>query len=119
MFNRILRRPMFRRGGSSYGAQGTGITSGLDQPRRRYGEGDFGERVEEIKETNVLPGDTSNIGFMRGVATMGAFDPDKPRTIGQMIYDASTAKIRTAFKKYSASKKKNKVLLTNFGKAVA
>ena len=91
MFNRILKRPMFRRGGPSYGAQGTGITSGLDQPRRGYG---FGERVEEIKETNVLPGDTSNIGFMRGVATMGAYDPDKPRTIGQMIYDASSAKIK-------------------------
>ena len=57
MFNRILKRPMFRRGGPSYQAQGTGITSGLDQPRRRYG---FGERVEEIKETNVLPGDIHN-----------------------------------------------------------
>jgi hypothetical protein len=33
--------------------------------------------------------------------------------------DASAAKIRTAFKKFSASKKNNKVLLTNFGKAVA
>ena len=33
--------------------------------------------------------------------------------------DASTAKIRTAFKKYSSSKKNNKTLLTNFGKAVA
>jgi len=33
-----------------------------------------------------------NQGFMRGVATMGAFDPNNPRTIGQMIYDASTAK---------------------------
>ena len=33
-----------------------------------------------------------NTGFMRGVATMGAYDPKNPRTIGQMIYDASTAK---------------------------
>ena len=33
--------------------------------------------------------------------------------------DASTAQIRAGFKKFSASKKKNKVLLTNFGKAVA
>ena len=33
--------------------------------------------------------------------------------------DASTTRIRTAFKKYSASKKNNKTLLTNFGKAVA
>ena len=43
MYNRILKRPMFRRGGSSYEAQGTGITSGLDQPRRRYDEGEFGK----------------------------------------------------------------------------
>jgi hypothetical protein len=32
---------------------------------------------------------------------------------------ASTAQIRAGFRKFSASKKKNKVLLTNFGKAVA
>ena len=33
--NRILRRPMFRMGGSS----GTGITSGLDKPRKQYANG--------------------------------------------------------------------------------
>ena len=33
--NRTLRRPMFRRGGST----GTGITSGLDKPREQYQEG--------------------------------------------------------------------------------
>jgi len=33
--------------------------------------------------------------------------------------DASTAKIRTAFKKFASSKKNNKTLLSNFGKAVA
>ena len=32
MMNRILKRPMFRRGGSA----GTGITSGLDKPRQEY-----------------------------------------------------------------------------------
>ena len=32
--NRILKRPMFRMGGST----GTGITSGLDQPRQMYSE---------------------------------------------------------------------------------
>jgi len=92
MFNRILRRPMFRRGGASYGAQGTGITSGLDQPRRRYEGGKFGELTTAATEANILPPDMHNTGFMRGVATMGAFDPNNPRTIGQMIYDASTAK---------------------------
>ncbi len=93
MYNRILRRPMFKRGGASYQAQGTGITSGLDQPRRRYEDGtSFGELIETAKETNVLPGDVNNTGFMRGMATMGAYDPNNPRTIGQMIYDASSAK---------------------------
>jgi len=33
--NRTLRRPMFRMGGST----GTGITSGLDQPRKQYSNG--------------------------------------------------------------------------------
>ena len=32
---------------------------------------------------------------------------------------ASNAQIRTAFKKFSKNKKLNKVLMTNFGKAVA
>ena len=33
MYNRILKRPMFRRGGPSYQSQGTGITSPFDTPR--------------------------------------------------------------------------------------
>jgi hypothetical protein len=33
--NRILKRPMFRIGGSA----GTGITSGLDKPRKQYAIG--------------------------------------------------------------------------------
>ena len=33
--NRVLSRPMFRIGGSA----GTGITSGLDQPRKQYANG--------------------------------------------------------------------------------
>ena len=100
---------MFKRGGPSYQAQGTGITSGLDQPRTIGGGAIRGnpmgnrtgfddpiftstELIEQAREKNVLPGDAHNIGFMKGVSTAGAFDPNNPRTIGQMIYDASTAK---------------------------
>jgi hypothetical protein len=36
MYNKILKRPMFMRGGMGYSAQGTGITSGMDTPRPRY-----------------------------------------------------------------------------------
>ena len=47
--NRTLKRPMFRMGGSS----GTGITSGLDQPRKQYAEGSedkFMELVSKLRE---------------------------------------------------------------------
>jgi len=45
--NRTLRRPMFRIGGSA----GTGITSGLDQPRKQYakGSGYMDEKIKEIQ----------------------------------------------------------------------
>ena len=36
MYNRILKRPMFKRGGPSFQAQGTGITSPYDIPRGGY-----------------------------------------------------------------------------------
>ena len=36
MYNRILNRPMFKLGGDTADAQGTGITSGLDTPRNNY-----------------------------------------------------------------------------------
>jgi hypothetical protein len=36
MYNRILKRPMFKRGGPSYQSQGTGITSPYDVPRGGY-----------------------------------------------------------------------------------
>ena len=39
--SRILRRPMFRMGGST----GIGITSGLDKPRERFAEGTTKERL--------------------------------------------------------------------------
>ena len=110
MFNRILKRPMFRRGGPSYGAQGTGITSGLDQPRRRYDEGEFGKLITSAKRQNVLPEDMHNQGFMRGVSTMGAYDPDNPRTIGQMIYDASTAKSKYVDPIEAAKKERDEAL---------
>jgi len=36
MYNRILNRPMFKRGGDVIDSQGSGITSGLDTPRSNY-----------------------------------------------------------------------------------
>ena len=45
MYNRILKRPMFKRGGSSYQSQGTGITSPYDTPRKRYDQGTTWEEI--------------------------------------------------------------------------
>ncbi len=45
--NRVLKRPMFRIGGSA----GTGITSGLDKPRQMYQEG-----TPNPYATNLMPG---------------------------------------------------------------
>jgi len=52
MFNRTLNRPMFRRGGST-GSQGTGITSGLQEPRQGY-DGDEGSFVSKLESTNAI-----------------------------------------------------------------
>ena len=48
--NRVLKRPMFRIGGSA----GTGITSGLDKPRQMYSEA--GAVNPNPYATNLMPG---------------------------------------------------------------
>ena len=58
MYNRILKRPMFNMGGRTYQAQGTGITSGLDTPKRGLVDGPGGyagdeERLTEIAEEKI------------------------------------------------------------------
>ena len=45
--NRTLRRPMFRRGGST----GTGITSGLDKPRQEYKNAGMAELVKQTRDS--------------------------------------------------------------------
>ena len=49
MFNKTLRRPMFRRGGSA----GTGITSGLQSPRQGYDGTDGQQTVVQNDPTKV------------------------------------------------------------------
>ena len=44
--NRILRRPMFRMGGST-----SGITSGLDAPRKQFSEGSLDEKRKEVTDS--------------------------------------------------------------------
>tara|TARA_R110002020_G_scaffold214320_1_gene421332 strand:+ start:117 stop:1274 length:1158 start_codon:yes stop_codon:yes gene_type:complete len=67
MYNRILKRPMFRRGGPSFSAQGTGITSPFDTPRRglvQHPGGYAGKTLEELaieKEQIFAPKPYQNI----------------------------------------------------------
>ena len=53
--NRTLKRPMFRIGGSA----GTGITSGLDQPRKQYANG---TQMPSFQSTG-LPGFLTSFGL--------------------------------------------------------
>jgi len=53
---------MFKRGGDVMDAQGTGITSGLDTPRRRYSEGIFGEIDVSVPESTRKRAFWSGIG---------------------------------------------------------
>ena len=56
MYNRILKRPMFKRGGSSYQSQGTGITSPYDTPRKRYKDGRTWEEIyAKMRSTTQEP----------------------------------------------------------------
>ena len=59
--NRILKRPMFRMGGSS----GTGITSGLDQPQKMANGGRTGYRQGSMPsfQSTGLPGFLTSFGL--------------------------------------------------------
>lgn len=65
----IFQRPMFRRGGSV--ANGTGITSGLDQPRARY-EGGTSEDGA-TSEDSIVQKDVTD----QALSSIGDIDPAK------------------------------------------
>tara|TARA_Y100001947_G_scaffold153218_1_gene155774 strand:+ start:384 stop:1520 length:1137 start_codon:yes stop_codon:yes gene_type:complete len=73
MYNRILNRPMFKRGGDVMDAKGTGITSGLDTPRQGYHRGrvvrpgGYNGKLEDIETSmDILSGKMgTNIDTLR------------------------------------------------------
>jgi len=87
MYNRILNRPMFKLGGNTIDAKGTGITSGLDTPRQRY---NFGEEVEELSETIQVTPEQRRSNAMDAI-TSGFLNP-KARTVGEGIYYTNLAR---------------------------
>ena len=108
MYNRILNRPMFKRGGDVIDSQGTGITSGLDTPRNNYAGGGtigggnihgnpignrtgfqnptFEEQIKEYSETIKVPESTRKGAFWRGIGE--GFS--NARTLGEGLRGAVT-----------------------------
>ena len=87
MYNRVLNRPMFKRGGDVMDAQGTGITSGLDTRRQRY---EFGEEVEKLSETIEVSPEQRRSNAMNAI-TSGFLNP-KARTMGEALYYTNAAR---------------------------
>ena len=87
MYNRVLNRPMFKRGGDVMDAQGTGITSGLDTPRQRY---QFGEEVEKLSETIRVTPEERRSNALDAI-TSGFLNP-KARTMGEALYYTNAAR---------------------------
>ena len=93
MYNRILKRPMFKRGGPSYQAQGTGITSPFDTPRKQY---QFGTSFEEIQE-NIRKSTADNTTAMQDAAQGFSYlaspykEDGSAKTVGEMIFEGSQA----------------------------
>ena len=84
---------MFKRGGPSYQAQGTGITSPFDTPRKQY---QFGTSFEEIQE-NIRKSTADNTTTMQDVAQGFSYlanpykDDGSAKTVGEMIFEGSQA----------------------------
>ena len=87
MYNRILHRPMFKLGGKTVDAQGTGITSGLDVPRQGYQEKGFVEKLSEIDVS--VPESTRKRAFWTGI---GQGFGSNPRTLGEALNTAVGAR---------------------------
>tara|TARA_R100001163_G_C5060198_1_gene196969 strand:- start:431 stop:1696 length:1266 start_codon:yes stop_codon:yes gene_type:complete len=90
MYNRILKRPMFKRGGSSFQAQGTGITSPFDTPRKNYKLGTTWEEINERRSAIYDP--RSEMSFAaEGFSALASpyKDDGSAKTIGEMLYEGA------------------------------
>ena len=82
----ILKRPMFRRGGSA--AEGTGITSGL---RQNYAEAGSAFPLIEARYKQMLPTQRDSIGnFIAALGATAPKDPTKLQSVGQVLSRAGT-----------------------------
>ena len=72
--NRVLRRPMFRMGGST-----SGITSGLDAPRQNYqNAGSVNQfEIDRLNQNAAKIKDAAMSVFLQGAKNRGQFDTDE------------------------------------------
>ena len=90
MYNRILKRPMFKRGGSSFQAQGTGITSPFDTPRKNYKVGTTWEESEERRTGLYQPRSEMSFAAEGFSALANPYKDDgSAKTIGEMLYEGA------------------------------
>ena len=96
MYNRILKRPMFKMGGRSYSAQGTGITSGLDTPKRGLvdGPGGYaGKTLEEIETEKIKITQPRVSDGMKVIRSFGEYaDPYNDR--GEALTSGQVGKLQ-------------------------
>ena len=82
---------MFKRGGSSFQAQGTGITSPYDRPRKRYADGITQEEINERRAALYNKPRTEMQYATRGFSHLG--DPYKDdgeaKTMSEMLYEGA------------------------------
>jgi len=111
MYNRILKRPMFKRGGSSFQAQGTGITSPYDTPRKNYKIGSWGEWEDQTRKLTQDPrGDFSYAA--QGFSELGNpyKESGEAKMISEMLH-AGAGAVRGSREKASDLEKKGELAI--------
>ena len=121
MYNRILKRPMFKRGGSSYEAQGTGITSPYDTPRKRYATGPTYEDIySKIRETTQDPrGDFSYAAQGFSELANPYKESGEAKTIGEMLYAGAAGGRGSREKALELEKKGDLAIIESEGSRLA
>ena len=102
---------MFKRGGSSYESQGTGITSPYDTPRKNYKIGSWGEWEEQTRKLTQDPrGDFSYAA--QGFSELGNpyKESGEAKTIGEMLY-AGAAGVRGSREKAQELERKGELAI--------
>ena len=133
MYNRILNRPMFKRGGDVMDAKGTGITSGLDNPRQGYHRGRVvrpggykgemedidesmkilgtrtGMDIDEIRKANIVTPEQKSSAFWTGVSQFGG-----AKTLAEAVMRGVEAQ-SAAIKPYEEAVAKKGLMLDELG----